>query len=177
MKCDRCGKEATVHDIKLVQGKFASHVHLCEECAFQQGKVGPKFQSLGELVHESIAKQAGLSPSRRRAHGVCPECGLAWNEFRERGLLGCPACYDAFEEQIGPLLERAHERGTHHVGKRPTEVSGEADRQIQVRHLREKLAQAIALEQYEEAASLRDELTGLGVSLRGHESVEEAGGP
>ncbi|MFG0330527.1 MAG: UvrB/UvrC motif-containing protein [Phycisphaerales bacterium] len=170
MKCDQCGQEATVHDFKLVSGQCISQVHLCEECANKLGLVASPFKSLGDLIQESVKTKAGSARPTRA--GVCPECGVTWRDFRDKGLMGCPACYDAFDEQIGPLIERAHERGTHHVGKCPTSRRDEADRDYRIQHLREQLARAISSEQYERAASLRDELTKLGVSIHGGERVE-----
>lgn len=53
------------------------------------------------------------------AAAACPSCGLTYAKFKESGLLGCPDCYAAFEPSLGPLLERAHEGGAHHAGKKP----------------------------------------------------------
>jgi protein-arginine kinase activator protein McsA len=44
---------------------------------------------------------------------------LAFAQFRNNGLLGCGACYAAFEGLLSPMLARAHEGGTHHVGRKP----------------------------------------------------------
>jgi len=51
---------------------------------------------------------------------VCPNCGMTFNVFKHKGLLGCETCYHAFERVLTPLLSRAHEGGTHHTGKCPT---------------------------------------------------------
>jgi len=44
----------------------------------------------------------------------CPRCGWRWSQFREDGLVGCEACYDAFAPELVAAL------------KRPEEVSGVA---------------------------------------------------
>lgn len=126
---------------------------------------------------------AGPGPAVRVVAGVaaCPRCGLTYAAFRQHGLLGCEACYAAFGEALGALLERAG-GAPHHVGKsprvgadRPTDpaagrLNPEApvarsvptldpeDRQRRESVLRKQLAEAVAAEQYERAVCLRDEL-------------------
>ncbi len=95
---------------------------------------------------------------RRKSVSACPSCGLTWSEFRDRSQFGCADCYDTFEKQLNVLLERAHEGGAHHVGKRPRRHRDDYDTKIRIQHLRKQLADAIAAEQYERAAQLRDEI-------------------
>lgn len=158
MKCDHCGNEATVHDFKLVKGGIVSQVHLCEKCAGQLGMAGKTFKSVDELLHEAVAAHVGAS-----AEGsACTNCGLTWGEFREHGLLGCAVCYETFESRLESLLERAHEGGAQHVGKVPFDSPDEAHKTAQIRHLKQQLRDAVAAEQYERAAQLRDQLTTIG---------------
>jgi protein-arginine kinase activator protein McsA len=65
------------------------------------------------------ATDGGAPALKGSAASACPRCGLTFGQFRQSGLMGCPACYDAFEGPLGPLLQRAHEGGTHHSGKIP----------------------------------------------------------
>lgn len=159
-RCDQCGKEATIHEYKGAQGQVVSEVHLCEACATELGLVGKSFKNVEQILQHVIQiKAAGTKPAPKA--GGCPNCGMTWAVFREHGLLGCPQCYDFFESQLGPLIERAHEGGTHHVGKARQTQS--ADLALRVQTLRKQLAEALAAEQYERAAELRDQLTSLGV--------------
>src|SRR5690606_38755704 len=96
-------------------------------------------------------------------------------QFRSTGLLGCPACYAAFESKLGPVLERAHEGAARHVGKAPrralAKVRSAGDRRAPEAILgdveqparpigqpRDQLEVAIKAEQYERAAAIRDDL-------------------
>lgn len=36
----------------------------------------------------------------------CPKCGWHWSQFREEGLVGCEACYDAFAPELVAALKR-----------------------------------------------------------------------
>jgi protein arginine kinase activator len=190
MKCDHCDSEATIHEVVIRNGKQAER-HLCEKCAVEQGveirpnlKVGDLIQKLAGASPAGGAEKAGASP---RDGVKCELCGTSFAEFRQSGLLGCAECYRAFELKLGPLLERAHEGASHLVGKVPRralEVSrtappdaepitgGERERRQRTVLLRKQLDDAIAGEQYERAAKIRDELSrisqvGPGASARG----------
>ena len=66
-----------------------------------------------------------------------------------------------FEKDLTPLLQRAHEGATHHVGKVPTRRGGTGvpmKRQVDVAKLRKELARAVEAEDYERAAKLRDQI-------------------
>ncbi len=183
MKCDQCGQEATVHELRVVNGKKVER-HLCESCARTQGIAVQPALSVPELLEKYIQQAAASSakPAQSGAGGsagrasVCPTCGTTYMEFRQSGLLGCPDCYRAFEAQLGPLLERVHEGGAHHVGKVPKRLltgsakattarrniervlGGPEQRAGRISALRKQLEDAVKAEQYERAAKLRDEL-------------------
>lgn len=189
MKCDQCEAEATVHELRVVNGKKVER-HLCERCARKQGIAVQPTASVPELIEHYMqqaaaaakAKPADPPPPARATQ--CPTCGTGYLEFRQTGLLGCPDCYRVFEAQLSPLLERAHEGGTHHVGKLPRRqlaggpkpqgritqgpnpepagaeavLGGPSQRAGRIAALRKQLDEAVRTEQYERAASLRDEL-------------------
>lgn len=171
-KCELCGSEATVHETRKVGGKVVQR-HLCEKCARQEGIAVQVGLSVPEMI-EKVLDQAvkGAKPRAEPPRAVaCPACGTPYAEFRQSGLLGCTECYRTFEQPLGPLLERAHEGGSHHVGKVPkralagdqgpgaTDVLGGSEQRAgKVASLRKQLEEAVRAEQYERAATLRDEL-------------------
>ena len=63
---------------------------------------------------------------------------------------------------IGAVIERAQAGAVHHVGRSPQRLEGMADRVAMRKRLMQELETAIAAEQYERAARLRDQLQGLG---------------
>ena len=79
-------------------------------------------------------------------------------QFRQQGLLGCPHDYDAFEKVLGPLISQAHEGATEHVGKVPSKAGAGRQHQHELMRLRRELDAAVAREDYERAAELRDQL-------------------
>ena len=167
MKCDRCDNEATVHETLVKEG-VPVEKNLCEACAAAAGVVkhsGP--QDILDTEHSKQqllkASQAARTPQVRVV--ACPHCRLTAAEFRQTGLLGCPHCYKSFGTHLAGLIERAHEGATKHVGKRPRRGGDSADSIVQLqeraerlRRLHSELDHAVASEQYEQAARLRDEI-------------------
>lgn len=180
MKCDKCDTEATIHELTIKNGQKVER-HLCERCALELGmEVQPNLK-VGELLQTLVTGAAGAAGGRpapaTREGQRCGSCGTGFAEFRQSGLMGCPDCYRAFESKLGPLLERAHEGASHHVGKVPKRalaasrsgapeaeslLGGERERHQQTALLRRQLDEAVAAEQYERAAKIRDDLRRLG---------------
>jgi protein arginine kinase activator len=155
-KCDRCDGEATVHEVVIRSGQKAEK-HLCDSCAREEGFTGQATAPISDLITKFVISQAAGEKAAAKV-GICPTCGLTFNDFRQQGLLGCPDCYKAFEMQLTSMIERAHEGATHHVGKAPKRMGGSAGRHERITTLRKQLNEAISAEQYERAATLRDQL-------------------
>jgi protein arginine kinase activator len=159
MKCDLCDNQATVHLIEI-QGDKRVERHLCEAHAVQEG-VAVKVQNapIDELLEKFVLQHSGIEVAQQQPRQSCSSCNLTYEEFRKSGLLGCPECYTAFEAPLVPLLERAHEGASRHLGKVPAHAGINELRQQRLRQLRRDLEQAVACEQYERAADLRDQLS------------------
>lgn len=167
MRCDNCDNEATVHEVTLVGGQKVEK-HLCESCAREAGLTTHPTEPINALLSKFImapglVQQAatGGKPKGEQRAPACPECSMSWMEFRKNGLLGCATCYETFESRLAPLIERAQEGATHHVGKAPKGSAGLADHQRRLRTLTAELAEAIESEQYEHAAELRDSISAI----------------
>ncbi len=91
------------------------------------------------------------------ASPACTICGLSWSQFKQSGLMGCPHDYEQFQNKLLPLLKRAQEGATEHIGKVPAKrQTAEGERQSRTMRLRRDLKRAIDAENYEQAAQLRD---------------------
>lgn len=150
--CDHCAKPAVVHNTVIVNGKV-TEVHLCEEHAAAAGIQLPGHAP----IHQLLGQLAQVGASRPRGP-ACPECGHTFNDFKSTGLLGCAACYRAFAATVGPVIERSHGGASQHVGRRPARADESAERAVQLQQLGRELEQAVAAEQYELAARLRDRI-------------------
>ena len=165
MKCENCGKQATVHLTEIEKGKKVEK-HLCEACAQPEGYAaagggGAKsHMPINELLTNFVMNQTGTG-AKTQEQAACPHCGITWAEFRQGGLLGCEHDYAAFDKEMTPLLQRAHEGAAHHVGKAPTRRGGSgvpAKKAADPAKLRKELAKAVESEDYEQAAKLRDQI-------------------
>ena len=151
-----------------IVNKQKRELHLCEDCARQQHLLSePKLElnlpaSLHLLVGHAVTP---VTPEQARL--TCPGCGLKYTEFRAKGRLGCPADYEAFKDSLEPILEKIH-NSTRHVGKAPRRRAEHAGRGAERARLQERLRAALAVEDYEEAARLRD-------LIREREAADEPG--
>lgn len=154
MTCQRCQDEATVHLTETVDGQRRK-LDLCATCARKAGVPlpdKPPSLALDAVVQTLIIAHVGELVGEM-ADLSCPECHLKYMEFRARGRLGCPHDYALFVRGLLPLIQRIH-GATRHVGK-VARVRPEARERLQ---LRAQLRDAIACEDYELAAKLRDQL-------------------
>ena len=172
--CQCCNqREAKIHFTELKDGK-KTEMHLCDVCAQEKNMMLAFPSLLSTLVKGGGAAPAGESDA---VPSVCPRCGLAYTDFKAKGRLGCPTCYDAFAPVLIPLLEKVH-NASEHTGKAPPhepspdlEVPPSSERRLAVPEapdlfdegdrLRRELADAIEAEEYELAADLRDQIRAL----------------
>ncbi|MBC7835259.1 MAG: UvrB/UvrC motif-containing protein [Phycisphaerales bacterium] len=122
MKCQKCDNEATVHEVMIKGGKQVEK-HLCEICAKAEGFAVQSKGQVATLLTQFLATQVTPTAQGEGVRSACRSCGTTYAQFRATGDLGCPDCYAAFDAQLGPLLERAHEGGGRHVGKVPKRLA------------------------------------------------------
>ena len=158
--CNACQKAiATIVIMDLTEGAVTGSQHVCQACAEQLGVGAPKAPKFSPEILEDLL--GGMKQPRKAQKHVdgCPGCGMTVADFRSKGRLGCPRCYEAFRSELLPLLQRIHEAQLH-TGRLPA-VLGSAPPPVDDRSLtdvRRRLEDAVRGERYEEAARLRDEL-------------------
>lgn len=123
--------------------------HLCRQCL-------KKYQA-GNLQAVLAAILSNLSSKAQTPDITCPRCGETYGEFQKSGMLGCAECYQAFRKELTPIITRMQGR-TQHAGRRPPISEEEQTRQNRMEELRALMEAAVAEENFEEAARLRDEL-------------------
>jgi len=152
-KCQKCPQPATLHITEVLgEGQF-EEVHLCEQCASKYlFDPSPAKKSAKSALQESGREDDALINQNE-----CPMCGLKFVEFRNTSRLGCPHDYQAFREELMPLLESIHGE-TKHSGKSPRRPAQSTAAQAELMNLRNRLKQAVTKEDYEEAARIRDQI-------------------
>lgn len=154
MKCQRCPKQVAYHVTEVLGEGRVEDLHLCDDCAKKY-----LFQT-PVTVSPAPGPVADANESAAHGQAQCPACGLRFVEFRNGGRLGCPHDYDAFREDLVPLLESVHGESKH-TGKVPRTRPRPASSHHELAALRKKLTQAVQGEKYEEAAALRDRIKSL----------------
>lgn len=160
-KCDICGKKATVHITKIINGqKFK--IHLCEDCA----KENPA--QIEALVNTQIAlgqaqaapdtaeNEGGNTPEKVSAAKKCPNCEAEFSHFEKTGRVSCAYCYEAFADKFDEILMQMH-CANRHCGKTPKVLEKKIPKNL-IKNLNEQLGEAIVQERYEDAAVLRDKI-------------------
>lgn len=149
--CDKCKlKEAVIHRIVITNGKKHAQ-HFCKDCAAQSGVIMFKLPSFAELAG---AENVADSPMKKCV------CSHTFRDFRKTGVLGCSECYKTFENELMPVISSAQLGRTQHQN-RNSSLDGSGDYAENVDGLQKLLDEAVAAENYEEAAVLRDKIRAL----------------
>jgi protein arginine kinase activator len=163
MKCQKCAKPATFHITDILEKGVHREFHFCDEHARQH--LAPPDETseppISELAKKLIVSAPGTlrepSPADKQ---VCPICQITFLEFKNSGKLGCPYDYEVFRDELMPLLENIHGE-PRHSGKVPKRAPRNTQQQTTLIQLRNELKRAVAAEEYETAARLRDKIKGI----------------
>lgn len=166
MLCQNCHKNvASVRYAEVVDGQVLD-LHLCKEClARRQQDEGTGFELAKPTAKFAKGRKSPISPGVPTTQ-TCTRCRTSLQEIIDSGTVGCPECYDTFPAQLESLLEGLH-IGLAHRGK---SLSAKDDVRAQIRAdlqaKRSLLKSALQMENYEEAASLRDGIQRLEADLK-----------
>ena len=168
MLCEKCKKRtATVFYNENMNGKIRSY-SLCGECAArlrEKGELQDITSMLGSFadpfseLHDSlfsgffgVTPQKALRPERK-----CAGCGSDYAAIAKSGRVGCPECYTVFADELAPLIQSVHGTTTH-TGSVPSRHRAKRERDELLKKKKKELQDAISAEDYERAATLRDEI-------------------
>lgn len=165
MTCDVCNKkEATVHLTEIIDNKITK-LHLCEECAKKKGAEMEEHFGLSDLL-AGLADFEQKAMPKKEVKKKCPKCGMVYDDFKKTGRLGCSECYTVFKENLVPLIKRIH-GSAEHYGKTPPRIASVLKDKEQTKkrkkvdnvdELKSQLQRAVKMEEFEEAACLRDKI-------------------
>ncbi|MEH7308334.1 UvrB/UvrC motif-containing protein [Neobacillus drentensis] len=167
MICQECNQRpAALHFTKIINGE-KTEVHLCEKCAQEKGEMfifngesGFAFNNLlaGLLNIDPTFQKQSQSPFHQEEILHCDVCSMTFPQFLKVGRFGCSHCYEAFKEQLNPVLRRLHSGNWTHNGKIPKRIGGSIHLRKQIEELKNMLKESIANEEFEKAAEIRDEI-------------------
>lgn len=142
MLCQNCHQRQANTYISRTVGGHTTELHLCAECA-------------KELAFDKMSLLGFDLPKAKPTRRACPTCGATMDTISSTGMLGCPACYTFFEKELTPAITRSHGTATH------AKVTPPAPKKSEREELEEQMRQAIAEENFEQAAALRDRIKAL----------------
>lgn len=159
-QCSDCTKKTTIHFTQIINGKVYK-LDMCEDCPLKKEVIDP-----GNFSLTDIFNPAGMESGQPQQQGdyVCSTCGMTQVEFEKRGRFGCPDCYTHFAPAVLSMVKDMH-YGTTHRGKRPKIALKRIDLSQQVELLKQRLNTAVAEEDFEQAALLRDQIIELEAQL------------
>ena len=158
IECASCKREAVITYKEVASGKMTVS-SMCANCP---------------LLHKKLLTIKNRSKEIPVEHFLtCTSCQTSTQEVLTEGKLGCSKCYQVFEkvlvkELIGkedpPLQEEViqerEKKLSFHLGNTPDKLE-EATLSLRVESLQAALGEALALENYEKAASIRDQIKGI----------------
>lgn len=157
MMCENCGKNPATTHLKTVVNGVVHENHLCSYCAANGG-----YTNIGGLsLTNMLASMFGESVSNGKPISKrCDCCGASFSDIAQSGRVGCSECYTTFKNELLPSLNRLHGKAIH-IGNVPSKEEKEQTSYEKIKLLKEKLAEAIKAEEFENAAKLRDEIRSL----------------
>ncbi len=168
MLCEKCKKRtATVFYNENINGKTRSY-SLCGDCAAKLREKGDlqeitsmmgSFADPFSAMHDDLFGGFFGIPTMKTisTQKKCPGCGSTYTDISTSGKLGCPVCYEIFQDELSRTIASIHGTTTH-TGNVPSKHRAKQARAEQLRKLKKDLQDAVAKEDYETAAKLRDEI-------------------
>jgi len=145
-------------------GMSKTEINVCNECAnYLLGNTVSSFSFSQKNLNELLINLLNAFSRYRGEESYniseveikCPNCGQKYTEFIESGKIGCSKCYEIFNKQIKPLLNRLHGY-SQHKGKIPNAVKRRLEGVQKIAIIKDELQKAVSKEEYEKAARLRD---------------------
>ncbi|MBQ9543611.1 MAG: UvrB/UvrC motif-containing protein [Clostridia bacterium] len=175
-KCDNCKKQnATVHFRQNINGKVTES-YLCSDCAAKAGYTADSFFSSWNPFEGFDKMLGGFFLPQSTSAAVCPTCGRTLSDVKRSGRFGCSDCYPTFADRLDlspftgsvyrgrrPAVKGATlgERIREHAEKNAEKKAEKAEKiktADEIASLKSELKAAVANEEYEKAATLRDRI-------------------
>ncbi|MCQ2604283.1 MAG: UvrB/UvrC motif-containing protein [Spirochaetia bacterium] len=159
MICDICGENNAVIHLHQKQENGETSLNLCEKCAHENGlEMGPGGDAdVAKILEKLSMFSQGIT--RKDLNVVCDKCGTTLAEVKKSGTVGCSHCYDMFREHIEKYIAGTLDKALYSVSDKKEPPMREPMSEDAYRNMLEKqMQEAVAVEDYENAAVLRDKI-------------------
>lgn len=144
--CESCGENTADIHIRQVINDKESELYICSKCAEKMKKKFLSFLKVNNFI-TGMMQQVETDTVGKK----CSMCNFDINKIRKLGKVGCAMCYEVFDKELEPILNKMNVRRT---------ISKGNDNNIEkINKLQVELNKAVLTEEYEKAAELRDEIT------------------
>lgn len=169
MMCEECGIRPAKFHLMTITNDERTERNLCSVCMakYQKQLPGIDFSNLAGILNnilEGSVNRQNEPVDEGLGTVTCEQCGMTYAEFQKCGMLGCAGCYKTFKTPLDSLLQRIH-GNTQHAGRIPGSVRSGVSIRMNIDRLKQRLQKAIAEEEYEQAAKLRDSIRALNAQL------------
>ena len=161
MTCQICGKHnASMLVRQIIDGK-AKELYICRACAKKNHLYADDRKihlSLKAIFDGLVSHSEGKEDSNEGGRPVvCPDCGTPLSRVKEKKTIGCPRCFFYFRDTVLKIMQDTAGEVFYagDISSQPEIFSGA---EISLQHLEEELQKALANEEYELAAYLRDKI-------------------
>jgi protein arginine kinase activator len=155
LECSECKKPISVFYTEIV-GKMMWRIGMCADCP---------------ILRQKLYGVASSPPLQKGRAGLCcGNCETTADEIKMGASLGCPGCYEVFEDlllqeliaqdRVVPKIGGTRKIETLHIGRLPGQASA-VNPALQLVALHQALHETLSHEDYEQAAWLRDQIKAL----------------
>ncbi len=157
IECTSCKRKASITYKEMAEGKMAC-MRVCSECPILRKKLGSPTEDIHAVEYEETLSI------------LCNSCHTSFQSLLMGQPLGCPKCYTSFEDvlvqelietnaiPIEPGSTMTRKQMSLHLGRAPEHKEINSGISTKLDSLNVALTEALALEHYERAANLRDQI-------------------
>ena len=194
MKCERCGKDASV-SVKAIVNGYEHDFYLCNDCLKkytdmseengipnEEGfhKINLNNKKLESLIQKFVPSLDDMidgyyeykynqnnhpySYMEGLNQKACPNCGNLESNIRN-GIFGCKECYK-LSDNLSRKVLKTYNNYDKYTGKFPKKDREFKQVALEIKNLQEKLDLSIATEDYEQAANLKEQIDDLNMKVK-----------
>lgn len=194
MKCEKCGKDASV-SVKAIINGHEHDFYLCNDCLKtytdmtdegsmpnEEGfhKLNLNNKKLESLIQKFVPSLDDMidgyyeykynlnnhpySYMEGLNQRSCPNCGNLESNIRN-GIFGCKECYKLSDSLTQKVL-KTYNNYDKYTGRLPKKDREFKEVALEIKNLQEKLDLSIETEDYEQAADLKDQIDDLNMKVK-----------
>lgn len=193
MKCDKCGKDASV-SLKVIVNGNSHNIHLCEDCmkkysnipedvdprdiSAENISINPKdlegliqkfIPSLEEVIdgfyeYKYNKANKNLEYILNVDEKACPYCGNLESNIREC-IFGCAHCYK-LDKSLTDRVLKTYNNLTEYKGSYPRAERKFKEVADEIKVLSQRLNESVETEDYELAADLKERIDKLNMQVK-----------